>query len=224
MNTKHYLFSIGFILFLFSSVYIFTRPAFWTGYDLTGTGQIGDTIGGITAPAINILGAILVFISFLAQNKANKILSEQNSFSLLHDLYKDLKNDFNSLTFSSPVIKEGREYYGKRALSLFSDTLEKRIGNEKFIKNSFFDEFLFLMGNITILIDIIETSDIDKEQKNIILRLLHFLYHTKIKKHLSKIIQLTKDEALHNSFYSTLIYMERKIEDNYQNNIDKPSK
>lgn len=219
MSTKHYLFSIGFVLFLFSSIYIFTRPAIWESYDLTGTGQIGDTIGGITAPAINILGAILVFISFLAQNKANKILSAQNSFSLLHDLYKDLKNDFSNLTFSSSIIKEGREYFGKKALSLFTNTLELRIKSEKFPNNSFFDEFLFLMGNFTILIEIIESSDVDENQKKYILRLLHFLFLTRIKKHLIKILDLTKDQQLHINFYLPLLEAEKIIEDNYQKNF-----
>lgn len=37
------------------------------------TGQIGDTIGGITAPISGLLGAYLVFLALKAQVKANRI-------------------------------------------------------------------------------------------------------------------------------------------------------
>ena len=221
MERKHYLFSIGFALFLFSAIYLIIKPAIWDAYDLTDTGQIGDTIGGITAPFINLLGAVLVFISFLEQNKANKILSQQNTFSLFHELYKDLKNDFNNLCFSSSTLKNGKEYYGKRAFSLFTNTLEARIDNKSFPKNSFFDEILFLMGNITIFINTIETSNIDDTQKKYILKLLHFLYLTKIRKHLLHILELTKNKELHKDFYDTLFGAEKIIEDNYQKYFEK---
>lgn len=41
--------------------------------DFNSTGQIGDTIGGITAPIVGLVGAILVYFSFTEQRKANKM-------------------------------------------------------------------------------------------------------------------------------------------------------
>ena len=66
---------LGTIL-IFVSLYIFTRPAVFPGWDFSSTGQIGDTIGGITGPIINLIGAFLVYISYQAQIKANKIQSD----------------------------------------------------------------------------------------------------------------------------------------------------
>ena len=130
MKTKHIIFlTVGIILILFGSVYTFTRPAFSVGWDLSKTGNIGDTIGGITAPIINIIGSILIFISFLAQNKANKIQANQNNFNLLHQLFRDVKDDYNNLSFSSSSIKDGKIYQGQKALSVFSETLEIRKSN-----------------------------------------------------------------------------------------------
>ena len=40
--------------------------------DFTGTGQIGDTIGGIMGPFIAIAAAILTFLAFWVQFKANE--------------------------------------------------------------------------------------------------------------------------------------------------------
>ena len=42
-----------------------------TQLDFSNTGQIGDTIGGLTAPFVGVFGAVLVYISFLKQVEAN---------------------------------------------------------------------------------------------------------------------------------------------------------
>jgi len=52
--------------------------------DFTETGQIGDTIGGITAPFVGLVGALLVYYSFKQQMIANQIQV---------DSIKDLKSD-----------------------------------------------------------------------------------------------------------------------------------
>lgn len=44
----------------------------------TGTGQIGDTIGGTMGPFIAIIAALLTFIAFWAQFEANKELIKEN--------------------------------------------------------------------------------------------------------------------------------------------------
>lgn len=52
--------------------------------DFTGTGQIGDTIGGTMSPIVAIAGVFMTFIAFLMQINANRIQSEQlkKSFNL----------------------------------------------------------------------------------------------------------------------------------------------
>ena len=69
-------------------------------FDLTETGQIGDTIGGITAPFIGILAGYLTFLAFHEQSKANKETAKDlkedrfenrffNFINLLHEQEKD---------------------------------------------------------------------------------------------------------------------------------------
>ena len=43
----------------------------------SGTGQIGDTIGGLYSPFIGLLSAVLIYISFKEQVKANRLLQVQ---------------------------------------------------------------------------------------------------------------------------------------------------
>lgn len=56
--------------------YLFTRSVF-KEYNFSTTGQIGDTIGGLTSPFINGIAAILVYIAFKEQKRSNDILSEE---------------------------------------------------------------------------------------------------------------------------------------------------
>ena len=56
------------ILIAFISPFIFTRKGF---IDFSETGQIGDTIGGLTAPFINLLSAVLIYLTFKEQINAN---------------------------------------------------------------------------------------------------------------------------------------------------------
>lgn len=69
------------IILLISIIFTFLAPLLFTLklnlIDFTETGQIGDTIGGITAPFINILNAILIYIAFTEQLNANNLLKDQ---------------------------------------------------------------------------------------------------------------------------------------------------
>lgn len=215
LRNHHYLLSLGFILFLFGAILTIASPRIWTPYDLTNTGQIGDTIGGITAPFINLLGALLVYISFKEQNNANKIQAEQNAFNLLHELFKDLKSELENITFSSKNVQEGKIYQGMKAQNVFIEILTSRIINKDFKKNSFFKEYLFLMGNIEIFIDIVNESTASHKEKTYILRLFHFFYITKIKNPLLEMIELTKNHEIHQEFNSILTEIEKLMEENY---------
>lgn len=57
-------------IFLISIPLLFTLPT-WLGIDFSSTGQIGDTIGGTTAPFIGFGGIILTFAAFWVQYRAN---------------------------------------------------------------------------------------------------------------------------------------------------------
>ncbi|PKP03971.1 MAG: hypothetical protein CVU11_06320 [Bacteroidetes bacterium HGW-Bacteroidetes-6] len=47
--------------------FILTGHYFHERFNFSETGQIGDTIGGITAPFMNLIGAFLVFFALQAQ-------------------------------------------------------------------------------------------------------------------------------------------------------------
>lgn len=113
-NYKTVILISGIVLILFGSLFAFTKSAYWGNFDFSQTGQIGDTIGGITAPIINVIGAIL--ISFKAQLKANKtrflLLSieienqkKDRNLQVILELFQSLKNDyFTKLEYANNLL------------------------------------------------------------------------------------------------------------------------
>lgn len=100
------LLTIAFILVIIS----FIAPYFLTNFsilDFTGTGEIGDTLGGIMNPFIAIAGVIVTYLAFYMQYKANQYQREQFEIQLTKekeqfrqelDLQKEqfLKNQFEN--------------------------------------------------------------------------------------------------------------------------------
>lgn len=58
----------GKIVLVIGAALIFLSPILFTRdfglLDFNHTGEIGDTIGGLTSPIIGLIGAVLVFLSF----------------------------------------------------------------------------------------------------------------------------------------------------------------
>lgn len=63
------------ILFVFApfSPWLFTNPSSLKYFDYRTTGQIGDTIGGLMSPFINLSAVIVTGLAFYMQYRANKL-------------------------------------------------------------------------------------------------------------------------------------------------------
>lgn len=86
INPKNILiiFFIGIALVVLAPL-LFTRD--WTNFSFINTGQIGDTIGGITAPITSLIGSVLVYFALKAQIEANEQINEQIREQKESDLY-----------------------------------------------------------------------------------------------------------------------------------------
>lgn len=116
-------------------------------FSFNHTGQIGDTIGGITAPLVGLVSAILIYLAFKVQIRANleiqrqfKIQQFEDKFYTMLDLHKanvnemQIDNSFNQLYYklrddsymyilSSSEINgsiSGREIFGEMLFELNS--------------------------------------------------------------------------------------------------------
>lgn len=140
------------ITVLFSGIiFMFFAPHLITSFfykNFNDTGQIGDTIGGILSPLVNLIGAVLVYLSFQQQiisnniqlNLINKEIDKekgrkQKEFLLIS--YNELKetlynNEYKA--YNEKEIKKGVmafEYFGRdaREFGYFAHEFKSNIYN-----------------------------------------------------------------------------------------------
>ncbi|WP_054513075.1 hypothetical protein [Chryseobacterium sp. ERMR1:04] len=85
--------SILIIIFSFFAPYILTINASKSDLDFTGTGQIGDTLGGIMNPFIALGGVFLTFLAFYMQIKANQIQIGQFNEGISNEKVKKIRDE-----------------------------------------------------------------------------------------------------------------------------------
>lgn len=125
---------IAFIFIICCFPALFTQPG---RLDFSNTGEIGDTIGGIMGPFVAIAAAILTFLAFWVQFKANEqqkndITRErfENQFNILLGIYKDATNNINI-----PSVGKNKEafhflFYEYQTLLIFFYILYKNHNNK----------------------------------------------------------------------------------------------
>jgi len=126
---KRYYF-VGFLLIIFISIspILFTK---WSWYDLAKQdfSYIGEAIGGITAPIIGIISGLLIFFTFLKQNKFNEQQIINNDRDTLLNFFRMIKEDINKL-----LIKEKENenrYKGIGAISYYTIRIKNDYNNAK---------------------------------------------------------------------------------------------
>lgn len=62
------------VLVIVTMPFLMTLDAFYEGLDFSATGNIGDTIGGITAPFLSLIGSTLVFLPYKLKSKPVNLL------------------------------------------------------------------------------------------------------------------------------------------------------
>jgi hypothetical protein len=140
--------------------FLFTRKGY---ISFAETGQIGDTIGGITAPITSLVGSVLVFLALRAQVLANKVTQEQirehkmeqqtrREVLYVSELYKN---------FTATIQNYETKYYkGYRAITKIMTWLAKRE------KENAHDEGLLYYGTAAELYGILQLGKLFLEQVN----------------------------------------------------------
>ena len=187
---------IGFGLILIVVVYTLTREAHSTTFDYTNTGQIGDTIGGITAPFIGLLGAGLVFISFLKQVEANKIQKRaideeiersrnERNFNTYLGIVKDLKDDFENLNYSEydgAIVQNGLD-----ALLTFTSFIQMASNSQiseiqTKLDDPFCNNYQYVLHIFNNVFEKVRISNLDRTDKELIYEMLAYFYLNKLSK------------------------------------------
>lgn len=170
-------------------------------FDFSNTGEIGDTIGGITAPISGLIGSALVFFALKAQIDANKIIQQQISNEKNENEYNKTLQYFSSqLTFLHQEIegfgylKTSRarndnqsdqffEIKGAMAIKEVIDNLsqwgEKDI-DDKLRRSTEAAIFLKLFKTFNSLMDILKQGELKKQDIKYLTNKLEYLFQAKI--------------------------------------------
>ena len=102
---------------------LFTAPALADCLNFTETGQIGDTIGGITAPIVGLCSIILLYFTLKEQMIFNKSQSKDNKMSQLLGLQSDIiqMNERVKFSFMNSSSESLIEASGVCSLSLLEN-------------------------------------------------------------------------------------------------------
>jgi hypothetical protein len=145
LKRAKWLFATGLVLVVLAP-FIFTREFLWDKLDFHETGQIGDTIGGITSPIVNLIGAVLVYFALKAQIEANMIIQRQldeqkdkdqlaqesKDISQLYTHLKESIDNFSYSTLEPDKFGEHTSLAGSEAIyKLFQDFYCDYHGSEK---------------------------------------------------------------------------------------------
>jgi hypothetical protein len=214
MTKKNTIFLIIGITLIFLSLYLFTKPAFFDSWDFSNTGQIGDTIGGITAPIINLLGAFLVYTSFQEQLRANRIQvqalndeKERNTYDRVFNnyisLYESLKSHLENLEFivkpSPNYARDGSitsvnhiVYKGLNAINEFVIRIEdkEKYRSENYEVYGILLSFQFILKSLSELSNLVESNIILTNDKAFLSQNIKLMYDSFLRGFADRVIKV----------------------------------
>ncbi|MCL5245547.1 hypothetical protein M4I21_06995 [Cellulophaga sp. 20_2_10] len=190
------------LLCVIISPYLFTRESF-LGISFDETGAIGDTIGGITSPFVNLLAAFLVYLSFREQTKSNKEQIENNNQSYIYRLLDDvLKNKI----YTEENFFEGY----KNALS--SVNLQTNSQSSDDLKNIHFHKVDDLINSVNFLIFEIENKLKDEKlQKFYLSKISLFLSRMKVNDLIDEFKKIKKQENKNSDFHKYISRIDTEL-------------
>ena len=163
------------------------------GYTLTETGDLGDSIGGITAPISSLVGSILVFLALRGQIVANRITQRQiqdqkveeemkKEVSYISELYKYFVNSIQTY--------ETKYFKGHRAImKVMNSLVESERKNAHDESQLYYGTAAELYGTLQLgklFLEQVNKSRIDEHDKRYFKELVKHHYDSFIVPYLAK--------------------------------------
>lgn len=116
----------------FTFPFLFTQKS-WVNFNFKGSGEIGDTIGGILGPFIAIIAALLTFLAFWVQYYANKQQKEDLEIERFENkFYNLIQIHRNNVT----EIGVGKSLKGRKTfISMFNELKYTYLSTQDFYQS-----------------------------------------------------------------------------------------
>lgn len=181
MNRKALVFLLIGLIIIAIAPYLYVKFN-WFDIPYNDTGEIGDTIGGLTAPFINLIGAVLVYMSFMEQKRANEIQiselekdrhksDEQNLFLSLEKEFLGVKKDIQDIVIVQYIGREPNRRTerkeGRRAIAEHFLVLSEK-QDEEFLHLMSHSEIEYHLRRLNNLCFYVKNASIGQEEKRIL--------------------------------------------------------
>ena len=166
------------------------------------SGAIGDTIGGVTSPIVNILGAVLIYISFQEQVKANTQQIENQNIDRFRNDYEEIKKEFYQVGFNEKEIHDIRAKNPGSAISGSKDLEIRKEGNIIFEY-----QFKYILYLIQYFIEELEKSDLSVSNKELFIKKIYQFYYSRIEYN----VDLSLVIAVDNKYEVPFIIQAKKV-------------
>lgn len=189
------------------SLAIAISPWLWSlptmlGINFESSGQIGDTIGGTTAPIVGLVGALLLFLALKAQITANEIVMSQMQEQRELDTYQKLstymtqqvqllRDDMNDFSLtqtttdgpSNARVKNTVQYKGVEAIIEALDTMKELRAehDEALIDIPQFAHIRMILDRLCILVEDIAKRSLTPIDKEYLMSTARFTYEARLK-------------------------------------------
>lgn len=111
---------------IFGIAVVVTSLYMWLNkFSISETGTIGDAFNGLLAPFISFAGALLVFLSFKAQIRANFLITSQWQYDLLLRLLEDLTNNYEQIVITRTTFGLGSNIGSSNTAEYFGEEVFK---------------------------------------------------------------------------------------------------
>ena len=187
MNQKKINLIVGIsLVIIVGSPKLLTSPAWcdWMQIE-TKTRPLGDTIGGLTSPIVNLLSAFLLYVTLIKQIDANKKqdeqLLDQKNAEMNQRERENFLDDINSLRDDINDIYNRINENGRKIFNRTNDLLSYNIELSKEIPESaLFRSIKIIISSVHSMVNEIETSKLltDEDKKKLLSKLFR-LYATK---------------------------------------------
>lgn len=168
LNNAKWILGIGCVVILVIPL-LLTQPFFCGLFNFSATGQIGDTIGGTTAPFLNLIGAVLIFYALKAQVKTTELIQDQidkdntdkeceNETANLNQLYGYLDQSISNFKFIENINPQTSVTGGDAFYKLFSEIRCYHGTQEEFLQNQSVSELYSILTIMEHLLDKLKNS------------------------------------------------------------------
>ncbi|MGZ3861888.1 MAG: hypothetical protein ACXVPN_07440 [Bacteroidia bacterium] len=153
--------------FVFLGVRLVSGHCLSESYNLGDKGTLGDAVNGLSAPFISFFSAILIYITFREQVKANKLLQSQWQIDTFLKVFNDMNEktkNFNAKLPSGSYDFEGQTIFDEYNGIGIADYIIMIYGSYEKGAPSELTDLIYVIDELTFLCELVNESPENRKE------------------------------------------------------------